>query len=111
MSRWETNFVLTQDAAKRFERYTEANIGNRAAIVVDGQVISAPTIQSTISDTGRITGAATQEEASRSGSEPARRFAAGQRACIRKSAPSVRRWAPIPSAKASGPASPACWPW
>ena len=63
-SRWETNFVLTQDAAKRFARYTEANVGNRAAIVVDGQVISAPTIQSRISDTGRITGAATQEEAS-----------------------------------------------
>ncbi|HYL72798.1 MAG TPA: protein translocase subunit SecD [Bryobacteraceae bacterium] len=77
MVRWETNFVLTQDAAKRFERYTEANIGNRAAIVVDGQVISAPTIQSRISDTGRITGAATQEEAAdlalnlRAGSLPA----------------------------------------
>jgi len=33
LNRWETNFVLTQDAAKKFERYTEANIGNRAAIV------------------------------------------------------------------------------
>ncbi|HME10638.1 MAG TPA: protein translocase subunit SecD [Bryobacteraceae bacterium] len=77
LNRWETGFVLTQDAAKRFERYTESNIGNRAAIVVDGQVISAPTIQSRISDTGRITGAATQEEASdlalnlRAGSLPA----------------------------------------
>jgi len=77
VGRWETNFVLTQDAAKRFERYTEANIGNRAAIVVHGQVISAPTIQSRISDTGRITGAATQEEAAdlalnlRAGSLPA----------------------------------------
>ena len=77
MTRWETNFVLTQDAAKRFERYTEANIGNRAAIVVDNQVISAPTIQSRISDTGRITGASSQEEAAdlalnlRAGSLPA----------------------------------------
>jgi preprotein translocase subunit SecD len=77
VGRWETNFVLSQDAAKRFARYTEANIGNRAAIVVDGQVISAPTIQSRISDTGRITGAATQEEAAdlglnlRAGSLPA----------------------------------------
>ncbi len=77
LNRWETNFVLTQDAAKRFERYTEANIGNRAAIVVDGLVISAPTIQSRISDTGRITGAASQEEAAdlalnlRAGSLPA----------------------------------------
>ncbi len=77
LNRWETNFVLTQDAAKRFARYTEANIGNRAGIVVDGQVISAPTIQARISDTGRITGAATQEEAAdlalnlRAGSLPA----------------------------------------
>jgi protein-export membrane protein SecD len=77
VARWETGFVLTQEAAKRFERYTEANIGNRAAIVVDGQVISAPTIQSRISDTGRITGAANQEEANdlalnlRAGSLPA----------------------------------------
>jgi len=63
LNRWETNFVLTQDAAKRFERYTEASIGKQAAIVVDGIVISAPTIQSRISDTGRITGASTQEEA------------------------------------------------
>ena len=77
MGRWETNFVLTQESAKRFQRYTESNIGNRAAIVVDGQAISAPTIQSAISDTGRITGAGNQEEASdlglnlRAGSLPA----------------------------------------
>jgi preprotein translocase subunit SecD len=77
LNRWETNFVLTQQAAKRFENYTENNIGNRAAIVVDGVVISAPTIQSKISDTGRITGAGSQEEAAdlalnlRAGSLPA----------------------------------------
>src|SRR5579863_5796482 len=63
LNRWETNFVLTQQAAKKFGAYTEANIGMRAAIVVDGIVISAPTIQSKISDTGRITGASSQEEA------------------------------------------------
>jgi preprotein translocase subunit SecD len=77
MGRWETNFVLTQDAAKRFERFTEANIGNRLAIVLDKMVLSAPTIQNKISDTGRITGATNHEEASdlalnlRSGSLPA----------------------------------------
>ena len=77
MGRWETNFVLTQDAAKRFERFTEANIGNRLAIVLDKMVLSAPTIQNRISDTGRITGAANHEEASdlalnlRAGSLPA----------------------------------------
>ena len=77
MGRWETNFVLTQDAAKRFERFTEANIGNRLAIVLDKQVLSAPTIQNRISDTGRITGATNHEEAAdlalnlRAGSLPA----------------------------------------
>ena len=77
LNRWETNFVLTQDAARRFEVYTAANVGNRAAIVVDGLVISAPTIQSKISDTGRIMGASSQEEAAdlalnlRAGSLPA----------------------------------------
>ena len=77
LNRWETNFVLTQDAAKKFGAYTESNIGQRAAIVVDGVVISAPTIQSKITDTGRITGASSQEEAAdlglnlRAGSLPA----------------------------------------
>ncbi len=77
LGRWETNFVLTQEAAKRFERFTAANVGNRLAIVLDKTVLSAPTIQSKISDTGRITGAATHEEAAdlalnlRAGSLPA----------------------------------------
>ena len=75
--RWETGFTLTQEAAGRFERFTRANIGNRLAIVLDNTVISAPTIQSAISDQGQITGAASAEEASdlalnlRAGSLPA----------------------------------------
>jgi preprotein translocase subunit SecD len=64
LGRWETDFVLTQDAAKRFEAFTGANINNRLAIVLDGQVISAPTIQGRISDNGRITGASSQQDAS-----------------------------------------------
>jgi preprotein translocase subunit SecD len=77
VGRWETNFVLTQDAARRFERFTESNIGNRLAIVLDKIVLSAPVIQNKISDNGRITGAANHEEASdlalnlRAGSLPA----------------------------------------
>jgi preprotein translocase subunit SecD len=75
---WETSFVLTQDAANRFGRFTEANINNRLAIVLDGKVLEAPTIQAKITDSGRITGAANQQEASdlalnlRAGSLPAR---------------------------------------
>jgi len=75
--RWDTSFVLTQDAAVRFERFTGANVGKRLAIVLDGVVLSAPTIESQISDQGRIMGAGDQQQAAdlalnlRSGSLPA----------------------------------------
>jgi preprotein translocase subunit SecD len=75
--RWETNFVLSQDGARRFERFTEANIGKRLAVVLDNQIRSVATIESAIRDSGRITGAFTQQEASdlslvlRAGSLPA----------------------------------------
>lgn len=60
---WDTSFVLTQEAARRFGAFTGANIGKRAAIILDDVVISAPEIQSQINDTGRIMGAASQQEA------------------------------------------------
>jgi preprotein translocase subunit SecD len=60
---WDTNFVLSQDAAKRFGKYTAANVGNRLAIVLDGKVLSAPRIEGQIFDQGRITGAGNQQEA------------------------------------------------
>jgi preprotein translocase subunit SecD len=75
--RWETDFTLSQEAARRFGRFTEANVGNRLAIILDGMVRSAPTIQSRIDDSGRITGAGSEQEASdlalvlRAGSLPA----------------------------------------
>jgi preprotein translocase subunit SecD len=75
--RWETDFTLSQEAAQRFGRFTETNIGNRLAIVLDNQVRSAPVIQSRIEDQGRITGAGTEQEAAdlalvlRAGSLPA----------------------------------------
>jgi len=62
--RWETAFTLTQDGARRFEKFTQANIGNRLAVVLDNQIRSVATIQSAISDSGRINGLASQEEAS-----------------------------------------------
>lgn len=75
--KWETAFVLSQEAKGRFARFTEANIGNRLAIALDNQIRSAPTIQSRIEDQGRITGAASHQDASdlalvlRAGSLPA----------------------------------------
>jgi len=75
--KWETSFTLSQDGAKRFEVFTGANIGNRLAVVLDNQIRSVATIQSRISDQGRITNVGTEQEASdlalvlRSGSLPA----------------------------------------
>ena len=75
--KWETDFTLSQDAAARFGRFTQDNIGNRLAIILDNQVYSAPEIQSRIDDQGRITGASNEQDAFdlsvvlRSGSLPA----------------------------------------
>jgi preprotein translocase subunit SecD len=75
--KWETDFTLTQDAAKRFASFTGSNVGNRLAIILDGKIMSAPTIQSRIEDQGRITGMPNEQEASdlalvlRAGSLPA----------------------------------------
>jgi preprotein translocase subunit SecD len=62
-NRWDTRFVLSQDAARRFSNYTGSHIQQRLAIVLDGKVLSAPTIQAQIGDEGVITGAATEQEA------------------------------------------------
>jgi preprotein translocase subunit SecD len=76
---WETSFVLSQDVAKKFERFTAAHDQDRGrlAIVLDDRVLSAPSIKSKISDNGVIEGLSGQEEASdlalnlRAGSLPA----------------------------------------
>src|SRR5260370_12253484 len=71
------NLSLSQDGGRRFGRYTEANIGNKLAVVLDNQIVSVATIQSKIEDSGRITGLGSEEEAVdlsrylRSGSLPA----------------------------------------
>ncbi|MBV9505608.1 MAG: protein translocase subunit SecD [Acidobacteriia bacterium] len=74
---WETNFTLSQDGGQRFGRFTEANVGNRLAVVLDNNIVSVATIQSKIEDSGRITGLGSEEESVdlsrylRSGSLPA----------------------------------------
>src|SRR5579871_199764 len=75
--KWETDFTLSQDAGRRFGAFTEANIGNRLAVVMDNNIVSVATIQSRIEDSGRITGLSSQEESTdlsrylRSGNLPA----------------------------------------
>jgi preprotein translocase subunit SecD len=76
-NQWETEFTLNQDGARRFGRFTEANIGNRLAVILDNQIRSVATIQSRIEDSGRITGQSNEMESSdlslvlRAGSLPA----------------------------------------
>ncbi|MFQ5768865.1 MAG: protein translocase subunit SecD, partial [Acidobacteriota bacterium] len=48
-------FTLTPPAGRRFEALTSKNVGKKMAIVLDGMVLSAPTLQSTIADRGQIT--------------------------------------------------------
>ncbi|MDE3135842.1 MAG: protein translocase subunit SecD [Acidobacteriota bacterium] len=60
---WEVHFNLSRDAAQRFGPFTERNIGQRLAIVLDHRVQSAPVIQGQIQDSGEITGNFTQEQA------------------------------------------------
>jgi len=51
------SFTLNATGAKRFGRVTGQNIGRPFAIVLDGKVVSAPTIQGQIFGNGQITGA------------------------------------------------------
>ena len=62
--KWETSFTLSQDAAKRFGRFTESNINNKLAVVLDNKIFSVATIQNKIEDSGRITGIGDQTSAS-----------------------------------------------
>ena len=77
MRKWETNFTLSPDGGKRFGRFTEANIGNKLAVILDNNIVSVAVIESRIEDAGRIEGLSSEEEAVdlsrylRSGSLPA----------------------------------------
>lgn len=60
---WVINFELTGAGSDLFYEYTRTHIGEPMAIVLDGRVLSAPTINAAIRDTGTISGLFTQEEA------------------------------------------------
>ncbi len=58
--------VLTSEGASKFATATSENIGNRISIVYDGNIISAPRVESAITGgRAQITGMADQEEAER----------------------------------------------
>jgi preprotein translocase subunit SecD len=72
------SFTLNPEGARKFGTVTSQNIGRQLAIVLDGRVQSAPTIEGRISSDGQISGSFTQQEVQdlslilRSGALPAR---------------------------------------
>jgi preprotein translocase subunit SecD len=56
------SFSLNQQGAEKFSKLTSENIGKQLAIVLDGRVQNAPTIEGRIYDEGRISGSFTQQE-------------------------------------------------
>ncbi len=69
-------FEIRASDQAAFGNFTGGNVGRRMAIVLDNVIVTAPTLQSRISDSGQITGVGSLEEASdvavvlRSGSLP-----------------------------------------
>ena len=63
---FQINFSFDNRGARRFGDYTREHVGELFAIVLDGEIISAPRIQTPITGgNGRITGQFTPEEASK----------------------------------------------
>ena len=60
---WFIQFDLNAQGGEVFGPYTAENIGEPMAIVLDGIVLSAPTIQAELPTGGVITGSFTEEEA------------------------------------------------
>ncbi len=56
------NFYLTHEGGRKFGDVTGDNVGRGLAIVLDGNVVSAPNINSQINDQGIIEGGFTQRE-------------------------------------------------
>src|SRR5262249_40445156 len=60
---YEIDFSLTPDAAKRMADATSKHLGDHLAVVLTGEVKSAPRINSQIDERGQITGTLTKESA------------------------------------------------
>jgi preprotein translocase subunit SecD len=60
---YEISFSLSRDGASRFGPFTERNISELLAVVLDDRIQSVATIQSRIDDSGRITGQFTLDTA------------------------------------------------
>ncbi|MDZ4764502.1 MAG: hypothetical protein SGI73_08115 [Chloroflexota bacterium] len=60
---WQILVTFTSEGSARFGDYTAANIGSLLGIVLDGRVLSAPTIQTRIAAQAVISGNFTESEA------------------------------------------------
>ena len=60
---WVVDLEFAADARTAWADYTAAHVGESVAFTVDGQVISAPTIQGAITGTTTITGQFTEKTA------------------------------------------------
>ncbi|MEM8866781.1 MAG: protein translocase subunit SecD [Verrucomicrobiota bacterium] len=60
---FQINLVMTDDGAKVFRSVTEKMVGEPLAVVLDGKLYSAPTIQDVLSKQAQITGSFSQREA------------------------------------------------
>ncbi|MFL6194957.1 MAG: protein translocase subunit SecD [Thermoanaerobaculia bacterium] len=56
-------FTLSPDGSQAFGELTGKNVGSGLAIVLDGRVVTAPVINSRISDRGQIEGGFTEQQA------------------------------------------------
>jgi preprotein translocase subunit SecD len=72
------SFTLSNEGGRKFGKVSGENIGRQLAIILDGRVQSAPTLETRINSEGRITGSFTPEEVQdlslklRSGALPAK---------------------------------------
>jgi len=60
---WQVLVAFTSKGQSKFTALTKATVGKQVAIVLDGVVISAPTIQGVIDTDAQITGSFTQKSA------------------------------------------------
>jgi preprotein translocase subunit SecD len=62
---YEVSIEFTEAGGKKMEALSEANLGKRLAVLVDGKVLSAPKLQTKISSRAVITGKISADDARR----------------------------------------------
>ena len=107
----EINFTLDSKGAERFGEITRENVHQRLAIILDGELYSAPVIQDAHRDGQRPDHRPVRQQGSlRAGQRPGESRSA-RRCTLTSPAKWTRRWAKTPSAAASTPPSMARWPF